>query len=276
MRLRHEVTARQAVEILRDLARLVKNEASNLAATTEGQTNRGVRHARDSYLVWADGAERRLRELFSDSDIIGLLHSDRYWRIHALDRYSARPMAVIGAEIEAQQALLTEAADRFDEYTRLSHQPGKALVLDTNVFLHYQLITDIDWRKGFQVDAARLFIPAQVLHELDEKTFSGKRRLAKRADKVLRVLAKFMDGLAGDSVVEIKSGVTLELLSDYSDHRSRTNVDAEILDRAQFLQQVIERPVTLVTSDINMGVGARLRGLQTQTPGEEFRLRDDE
>src|SRR5690348_6767089 len=97
-------------------------------------------------------------------------------------------------------------------------------------------------------------------------------RLNKRASKVLRTLDPFMDNVVEAGVTNISSDVTLEILRDDEDHRRRGNNDTELLDRAEFLLQVVERPVTLVTTDYGMRVRSKARNLRVHVMPERLRL----
>ena len=266
MRLRHGVTAAHAIKVLRELAMSVETAR---AAVVAGD---GVRYRRDQYLSWADDAENRLRNLFAEQDLISSLHSERYWRIHNLEDYSARPTALLLAEIDLQLGLLLGAVDRLENYRRLTERSGEILVLDTNTFMHCRLLTEIRWCHEFSVRVVRLVLPLLVLDELDDKTFSAHARLSKRASKVLRTLDPFMDRVLEAGAAEITPGVTLEVLRDDEDHRRRGNNDTELLDRAEFLAQVTEQPVTLVTTDYGMRVRSRARNLRVHVMPEGLRL----
>lgn len=58
--------------------------------------------AANSYLIWAEKAERQLLAVYEDFIIPRQLHSDRYWQIRAVDSTASRPMPLIRAEIELQ------------------------------------------------------------------------------------------------------------------------------------------------------------------------------
>src|SRR6266540_581429 len=85
MRLRHGVTAAHAIKTLRDLAMSLETARAAVVGSD------GLRRSRDQYLSWVDNAENQLRNLFAEVDLLDSLHSERYWRIHNLDHYSARP-----------------------------------------------------------------------------------------------------------------------------------------------------------------------------------------
>ncbi len=268
MRLQHGVTADRAIKALRELAANVETGRAEIGLGTES-----VRRGRDRYLSWAENAELQLRAVFAESGLLDALHSERYWRIQELDRYSARPAALISAEIAKQAALLRTAAERLETYRDLATRPGtEVTVVDTNTFLHCILFTAIDWCQELQTDSVRLVLPLLVLDELDDKTFSANSRLAKRASKVLRTLDPFMEMVVTHGTAELRPGVTLEVLGDDDDHRRRTNNDTELLDRTEFLHQVIERPVTIVTTDYGMRVRGKARGLQAHVMPERLRL----
>ncbi|MDG4834143.1 PIN domain-containing protein [Solwaraspora sp. WMMD1047] len=266
MRLRHGVTGARAIKTLRELTISLETARSAVIASD------GTRYSRDQYLNWADSAENQLRNLFAETDLLNSLHSERYWRIHNLDDYSARPAALLIAEIDLQLGLLLGTVGRLEGNRKLAQLPGDVLVLDTNTFMHCTLFTTIDWLKEFDAEAVRLVLPLLVLDELDDKTFSAHARLSKRASKVLRTLDPFMDRVVESGAVEIAPGVTLEVLRDDEDHRRRGNNDTELLDRAEFLLQVIERPVTLVTTDYGMRVRSKARNLRVRVMPERLRL----
>ena len=143
--------------------------------------------------MWAETVEHEFRGLFADRELLGDLQSERYWRIHELDRYAARPAALLTSEIDAQVRILRDATDRLESYLQLAERPGEVLVIDTNAFMHCTLFTDIDWMREFDADTVRLVLPLLVLDELDDKTFAAHTRLSKRASKVLRTLDPLLD-----------------------------------------------------------------------------------
>lgn len=271
MRLRHGVTAAHAIKTLRELA---DGAQAARAAITPGsdRTNEWLRRGRDRYLSWTETAEPQLHSLFAETDLIASLHSERYWRIHELDRYSARPAALLEAEIAVQIATLNDTADRLEGYRQLADRPGEVFVVDTNTFMHCKLFTDINWLTEFDTEAVRLILPLIVLDELDDKTFSANKRLSKRASKVLRTLDPFMETIVTAGTAEIEAGVTLEVLQDDEGHRRRGNNDTELLDRAEFFAQVIERSVALVTTDYGMRVRGKARNLQVRVMPDRLRL----
>lgn len=269
MRLRPGQTAQQAIKQLRELA-----TAAEGVPNWNGPPERG----RDDYLAWTERAETVLRHLFVEPDLASGLQTTRYWHIrNMVTETSAGTTAVrshplIGAEVAVQAAVLKETADRLEWFAQLAGRPGTVLMLDTNTFMHCTLFPEVDWRREFSADEVRLVVPLLVLDELDDKTFSPNNRLSKRADKVLREFDRFMNAIVRDGFAIIKDDVTLEILADEDDHRRRTNSDTELLDRAEFLHQVIEQPVTIVTTDRGMRVRGQARQLTVRQMPSHLRL----
>jgi hypothetical protein len=263
MRLRPGQTAQQAIRQLNDLA--------ERGARFEGATGQPLLVQND-YLVWTENAEMVLARFFVEPDLASELRTTRYWHIRTMPNMPVRPYPLIGAEAAFQTAKLLETADRLAEFVKLAGQPGAVLLLDTNTFMHCTQFPDVDWRTEFNEDMVRLVVPLIVLDELDDKTFSGNSRLAKRADKVLRQFDRFMEAIVRDGFATVREKVTIEVLADEDGHRRRGNNDTELLDRAEFLQQVIEQPVTIVTTDRGMRVRAGARDIVVKPMPEYLRL----
>lgn len=249
MRLRTGVTSPHALKVLRELV-------------DSGLGNVVWHNMPDSYLEWVETAETQLRNLFADDVLANGLQNARYFHIRQLTPDAHRPAPLISAEIALQKSRLTQASAELNAYAALAERPGHPLVLDTNVFLHSNLFTEIDWAKEFNYDEqVRLIVPLIVLDELDDKTFSQNKQIAKRADKVLVAFDKYMETVAADEIAIVREGVSLEILRDDVSHQRRTSNDSEIIDRAEFLQQVIEKPVTMVTGDRGLRVRCHARGI---------------
>lgn len=264
MRLRPGVTAMRALESLRTL----DTDLGNILPS----------QIPDSYLKWVEDAEVQLRSLFADDALADGLLSQRYFHIRQLipNSVQARPWPLVDAERALQKSRLDQAVAELKSYAALADRTGHPFVLDTHVFLHYTLFTDIDWVKEFDCEQVRLIVPLIVLDELDDKTFSHNKRLARRADKVLRAFDGFLETMTTDGVSEVRKGVTVEILGDDKSHQRRTNSDSEIIDRAQFFHQVIEKPVTMVTGDRGLRVRSKARSIQVVMMPSHLRLLLDE
>ena len=83
----------------------------------------------------------------------------------------------------------------------------KTLFPDTNYFLHYPPINEMDWIKLADAQSVLICVCMQVIHELDNKTYDA--RLKDRAKRVIKQLRNIREN--GNIV---RPGVTLELLPE--------------------------------------------------------------
>lgn len=155
------------------------------------------------------------------------------------------------------------------------------MVLDTNVLMHCRLFDEMPWHDVFGADQVRLIIPLAVLDELDQKAYSGNKRLAKRAGKVLARLTPYLDEIERDGIAAIPTVganhiTTLEILGEDEQHQRPENIDLEILRRAQFLAALTAKDVVVVTADRGMRVRGKARGIRVITLDESYRLPSDE
>ncbi len=138
------------------------------------------------------------------------------------------------------------------------------------MWLHYERFDQIEWREIVAADKVRLVIPLRVLEELDEKTYARRADLRRRADKVLATLDPVLDK-AADGPLEVRPGVTLEILPDDSAGSGSSGQDGEILAACRFLQQATGRPITIVTGDRTMRLRARAYGLTVRQMPERLK-----
>jgi hypothetical protein len=227
-----------------------------------------------------DGASRAAApDLFADHDVAVPLFSPRYALVRELQTWSSRPAALVGSEIDAQEAWLRGLIEQLYRLMALANRPGAITVPDANVLLHYQRFDQVDWRAVLaaeaKVDGVRLVIPMQVLEELDAKKYARRDDFRRRAESVLRALDKFLDQ-AATGPVKVRPGVTLEILPELpyllgGQRSSDRDQDGEILADCRFLQQATGRPVTIVTGDRAMRVRARAYGLAVRPMPERYR-----
>jgi hypothetical protein len=212
----------------------------------------------NAYLDWAQTAEMQLRHLFADTDFSDGLFGERYWHIAGLRAGSSYGTRIINQEIDHQAARLEEAIKTLTTWLRLGERPGELLALDTNTFLQCRPYNEIPWTALTGSDAVRLILTMPVLDELEAKKQGQNKRLQKRARMVLPRIDKAF-GEDNQDYFQVERdgrpmiGVTLEILRDPAGHRrSFADMDAEFLDRVEFLQQAAGRPVTVVTGDTGM------------------------
>ncbi len=156
----------------------------------------------------------------------------------------------------------------------LSHDPaaapGKIFVLDTNVLMH-------DPTSVYRFQEHDVFLPMMTLEELDNHK-KGMSEIARNARQVTRTLDEIVSSV--DAAIDqgiplygpsrkLASGrlflQTEAIAGDLPAGLPTTKVDNQILAVVFDLQgRHPERPVILVSKDINMRIKARLLGLQAQ------------
>jgi predicted ribonuclease YlaK len=183
-------------------------------------------------------------------------------------------------EVDHQDARLVEAIETLKQWQELGERPGALLALDTNAFLQFRPYYEIPWTVLAGTDRVRLVLTMPVIDEIEAKKQGSNARLKKRARRILPRLDKAFgdDGRVFFNVDKDGTpmpGVTLEILRDPPGHRrSTTDMDAEFLDRCEFLQGAAARPVTVVTGDTGMKIRARgsLGALKLLTLPDDYRL----
>lgn len=130
----------------------------------------------------------------------------------------------------------------------------KILFLDTNYFLHYPPLDQMDWLSIANSDSVLICVCMQVIHELDSKTHDP--RLKDRAKRVIKELRNIREK---DNIVQ--PGVTLELLSeDTRDELFRPGLNPRNSDD-RILQCILNRKeafplekVEVVSEDFGMEI----------------------
>ena len=67
---------------------------------------------------------------------------------------------------------------------------GKYAILDTNIFLHYDILS-IDWCKELVSNEVEIIVCSTVLRELDKKKSDGNQKISNRATKNLSMIESF-------------------------------------------------------------------------------------
>ncbi len=263
MQLREGITADQAIRALDQLVMDVENLRAMGGVPVEV--------ARDRYLGWVAQAERQLRNLFVDPDMaMALRHTPRYALVRQLETWSPPPAELIDSEIHAQAARLRGLTQQLRSLKALADRPGTIVMPDTHVWLHYQRFDQVDWREIVNAETVRLVLPMRILEELDEKTYTRRADLRRRAEKLLTALDPVLDRAAAGPVA-VGPGLTLEVLPDGLAGSGLSGQDAEILAAGRSLQQAAGRPVMVVTGDRSMRVRAKGYGLAVCAMPERFK-----
>jgi predicted ribonuclease YlaK len=136
--------------------------------------------------------------------------------------------------------------------------------------MHYHPPASILWDEVVQ-GPVRLVVPLVVIDELDRKKYSGTMKMASRAGAGGRAIQEIVGSATPGAAVEVRSGVTLEVLVDEQGHTRATAADDEIIERARLLQQIVDAPVSVLTHDLGLQLRAELAGLTSTTLPERYK-----
>jgi PIN domain len=153
--------------------------------------------------------------------------------------------------------------------------PRIAAVPDTNLFLHFRPLSEIDWCGFLQASAVEIKIAPVVTRELEEqKILNQSRKLRDRAATALKLL----HGYLGQS--QVRDCVTLEFLVNEPTVESavargfnlQLGDDRLVGTLLLYRDQHSDVPCRLVTSDLPLTVKATHYQIQVEPPAATFRL----
>lgn len=254
-------------QLIRDLGR-VRDELSQIGSGT-------AREALLHYQRWSTTTADYLSSYFELADVERIMLSQRHWVLHTLAVADNGPaiLDLVRAErarLERELTLAIEqlgsVAARWNGVSRTT----KLLMPDTNVYCHNDAyFDDIDWLKLAGSSEARLLIPMAVVRELDRhKRTSRQVKVSDNNDQSLRTRARVTSRRIREAfgspewVVRLQPrGAEAELLLDEPAHRPDDDSDAEIIDRALAVKELLGRDVTIITGDGGMQFQASVAGL---------------
>lgn len=236
-------------------------------ASSSGGEDEG-RHL-NRYLTWAGATETQLRNVFTDLDIVHHLRSTAYWAIRNALFQPFRVTQLINTEATEQASWLEALTSQLQALDRrLDAAPGQAMVLDTNVLLHYEPPWEVAWPTLVRQEQVRLMVPLRVIEELDEKKYAGRADLADRARRLLSRLWESL-GESASGPVPLRENVTIEVPVEEGRRVRASDADEEILESCEQLRNV-GRPVILVTGDTGMSLRAKARRLEVIPMPEKY------
>jgi hypothetical protein len=250
-----------------------------------------------NYFGWCLRYERTLGRVFSERDLDELIHSPRYWHIQGEPNH---PWSANLVELELRSLLerFQVALDHLKLFRPLENRTGHPMMLDTSVWFGYgplhdkqqrgdgKEVTQADWCQITGAPSGTdlwLVVPVVTLDELDQLTHKRDTRKPNRPREARNSIRPFLTTLLGSQPASVGSNrpwMTADILPDPPGHRQNEDRDTELLMRAQFLYQIIGRPVTVVTAD--QGMEVRGGAMSLLDPGrvkvvempEKFRLPD--
>lgn len=156
----------------------------------------------------------------------------------------------------------------------------KFAFLDTNVFLEYKRIDQIDWFSYLNKEQVTLILCSKVWSELEEKKQANKQRVKERAKNTI----KYINDLLGiNQSLKLKENILLDWYDDspknelYQSGSLNPIVadDCLIATILTYKEQFPERNVCLITEDGGLRRKAFSRGIEIHEPPMEDRLPDE-
>lgn len=235
---------------------------------------------RDQYLQLIERIESAFAAHVQQTDLVRLLHTDRYWHIREITSETSRPYPLINSEIDSRIRVFNEIADALEARVGLwsGSEGSHTAVLCTNVLLRIQPPWQIRWSQFLGHQHVRLIVPLRVIEELDKLKYSGDTKVRQVVRRLLPQLeSKLLDANGG--IVRIDPTVTLEVPVEPGPRDRPNHADEEILTTCEsILQFANQRPMSLVTEDTGMRLQAQARGIPTVRVPDEFKRspEDDE
>ena len=254
-----------------NVAKTLRNLVAD--ATSLSSLSSDIDRFRNEYLAWVERTQSQLLNWTYDFDALTMLQTPSYWQISQSIAGTPRPWPLIEIEVKFQTSALTRIVEDLEKrIASAAKHDGELAVLDTNTLLEYQPLAVIPWTSLLGYRQLHLIIPIRVIEELDEKKYSGRRGLAKRARRILPQLEHLLRAENG----QLASGVTVGVPVDSGPRQRPVDADEEILLTCRELKHFSGRDVVVVTGDTGMLLRADALDLKTvKMPEEYLRNRDD-
>jgi len=156
----------------------------------------------------------------------------------------------------------------------------KYAFLDTNIFLHFVGVDQIDWLHELSCDHVVLVVAPIIIQQLNEKKDSpGSRKLRDRAGSALKKLDLYSEQ---EPPIKIREGVELrfrpnEPLIDFATHRLSSVVsdDRVVASILEFKGETPGSAIVLVTGDVGLKLKAGNQNIQTVKISGRFKLPEE-
>lgn len=158
----------------------------------------------------------------------------------------------------------------------------KIIYLDTNIFLHYQPFTQINWLEIVKAESATIVIPPITIRELNKHKDSHPRaQIKKRAGETIKRLFGLYDLGAN---AKINDGVFVSFEDrdptiDFAAHQLNFSIQDDQLIASILLnrQEAPTDHIVLVTSDLGLALVTKAgrQGINTQKLPENLRIADE-
>ena len=147
-------------------------------------------------------------------------------------------------------------------------------VLDTNIYLHYKLFTERDWKKLLGSEDLTLVVLPTVIKELDEKKYTAPdTRLKRRAQEVISKFKEIREGKSVPSGIQVDfPNASIEEVDWVTRHLNPSNSDDRIIAAAIALKEkYTSDDVLIVTADYGMELKAENYDIKCVSPPEDWK-----
>lgn len=159
---------------------------------------------------------------------------------------------------------------------------NKIIYLDTNIFLHYQPFTQINWLELVKAESVTIVITPVIIRELNkQKDSQGNPKKRKRAAETIKKLFELSES---DNPSQIADGIEIYLEDrepsfDFAKYQLNFDIQDDHLI-ASILSNKLENPaqnIVLITSDLGLQLNLKARriGVDTLTMPEKFKIADE-
>ncbi len=158
----------------------------------------------------------------------------------------------------------------------------KIIFLDTNIFLHYQPFTQINWLEIVNAKTATIVIPPVTIRELNKHKDSHPRfQIKKRAGDTIQKLSELLDI---GTTARISDNVSVlfedrDPTIDFVAHQLNFNIQDDHLIASILLnkQERIGDYIVLITSDLGLALVSKAgrQGINTQKMPVNFRIPEE-
>ncbi|TNM66893.1 hypothetical protein FHN55_12380 [Streptomyces sp. NP160] len=271
------------------IQRVLKEAQEALASVRNVGSNQAV-DTFNAYVRWAGSRLPVLSSVVTGPTLDGLVTSRGYYLVHGVDpRALGQQLThLVLSEVELRLRAFEETLVEIASRQRMWESAGTLLVPDTSVLMGQEpYLPEAAWESyvADRGDSVEVVVLHQVLVELDRlkdrgdalrkpKTEAASATDANTRTRALRVLAWLEVNVAESKerfVIrpDVSAGgcrVWGRLLLDGPHHVPLPVGDSEIITQALQIQQMADRPVTLISYDRHMLFSARHLGLAAVRP----------
>lgn len=149
--------------------------------------------------------------------------------------------------------------------------------IDTNIFLHYKMFTEIDWLTILNADKVTIIIPKTVIDELD-KHKSNKNLSSKERSRAKKIIKKFFElkQSKSEGISKIKENILIDWLFNPEVVLQNDSQDDKIIEEIQeFRQKNPTLEVIFIVEDFGVHLKCDYYNINTLCLSDNLKLNDE-